>query len=837
MNNQLICEKQVSFGTLSAWKDHELSPENEQTLSSHISNCASCHQRLQGMDTTGHLLQSLKELEPGSRIWDGVRLRVNNPQNKLALVKTTKPLGVERTNDMNRKQWLAALASSVAAIMVITLFAVMLHVYTGKPSNTSRATATATATMAATATAAPTVNPSQTPIISGQSFAAQEIPIASSSESMGTIQSYSPSQVYAFGYDGLNGTPLMYQWNGAKWTNEPAVSNMQAIYVSEINPNDIWELTTLTFNEPRPYDLIHWNGSKWTQMNFGDNGAGSYGPFTAFSDTNILFLFNMKGTGGELQRFNGSGVTPVSIPASVFNLTDMAAISSTNVWISGTSADKNFNPAGALILNWNGTKVTAYSNPLQNDTTANLAGISGDSANDVWAVGNNTAGAVIERWNGAVWGSITPSFNTADVQLNSVKAFSANDIWVGGSQGGQPFAAIYNGAVWTQEPIAVAGTSGAIDSISGTGANDVWFSGSQKTGIGTQQGWLDHWNGSAFTSYLFMGSTQAGGESLQAITAISPTDVWAIDPNGTFLAHNANGVITTIPIQLSITQTNALVGYSDTDLWIFGENNQQKLLIFHWNGSQFSAVQIPAAITPDTFLGVAAIGTDSFYLMYEHSANNVINVITLLKYTGSAWVTESPAFLQDQCSFLPPATDKNGAVYISEQCNTSGGNYTTGTIWYSGDGNTWNKIQGFDAIIKNLPESDPKGGVRYPSLANIMPFGASDIDLVLQGYAHVYVIHWNGTIWSLLPQPESQSSSFVNPVVAAASSAQDIWLYITNYNTPFIAHWDGAKWTDYSPANQYDQFYQLADSQGTPWLTGSSGADNNPVFETLKAGA
>ncbi len=832
MKNQQICEKQVSFETLSTWKDRELSPEQTDALSSHIPNCAVCQQRLQGMATTSHLLQNISELEPGSRVWDGVRRRMNTPQKKLAFIKTSKPHSVERINDMNKKQWLAAFASSVAAIVVIALFAVMLHMYAGNPSqsNTTK-TATATATMLPT----PTINPSQTPIISNQSFSAQEIPITSSSEGIGTILSYAANQVYAFGYDDLNGTPLFYQWNGAKWNSQPAANNMQALYISEINPNDIWELTSGTSNEPRMYELLHWNGAKWIQIYFGDNGGGSFGPFTAFSDTNLLFLFDEKGAGAMLQRYTGSGTIPITIPVSVFNLTNMAAISPTNVWISGRSADKNFNPSGALILNWNGSKVTAYSNPLQNDTTANLNDISGDSAGDVWAVGSNSAGAIIEHWNGAVWSSITPSFNSANIQLNSVKAFSPNDVWVGGTQNGQPFAAVYNGATWTQQSIATANTNGFIDSISGTAANDVWFSGGQITGIDAQQGWIAHWNGSAFTSYLFMGSTKTGGEPLQAIATISSTDVWAIDTNGTFLVHDVNGAVTTIPVQIPNAQINALLGYSDTDLWIFGENfTQQKLFILHWNGSQFSAAQLPAAFTSDTFLGVTSAGTDSFYLMLENNTNNSTE---LLKYTGSNWITESPAFLQDKCSFLPPVTDKSGSVYIAEQCNDSTGDYQSGTIWYSSDGSAWNKIQGFDTIIKSFPENAPKGGLRYPSLTNILPFGSSDIALVFQGYTHTFVIHWNGTAWTLLPQPEEQTNPFVNPIIAAAASSQDMWIYITNYNTPIIAHWDGVKWTGYSPANQYDIFYGIADAQGTPWLAGISGADNNPVLETLQTGA
>ncbi len=718
---------------------------------------------------------------------------------------------------MNKKQMLAIGASGISVLIVLVLAAAMLHMNIGKPDNTAA------------------INPNQTPTVSGKSFTAQEIPITSSSLMMNTIQAYSPNQVYAFGNDNVNGTPLEYQWNGVKWTSQPQINNAQAVYVSELNQNDIWELAVLTTTRFQPYELFHWNGYNWTQKQLNEPDAVDNGPFAALSDTNMLFIFTVTGKGIQLHHYNGSQITTVSIPVPISNLTDMAAISPTNVWISGRSADKNFNPAGALLLNWNGSKVTAYSNPLQNDPTASLAGISGDSAGDVWTVGDNSAGAIIEHWNGDAWSSVMPSFNIANTLLNSVKAFSPNDVWVGGNQNGQPFAAVYNGATWTQQTITSDATTGFINSISGTTANDVWLTGEQVTGPNIQQGIIKHWNGSAFTTNFLSGSAQTGGESLQSIAAISPTDVWTADQNGTFLAHMDNGSITKVPIQMPFSNVTALLGYSDTDIWLFGRTlSLQNYIISRWNGAQFSIVPLPAAFTSDTFLGVTSAGTDSFYLMFENNTNNTTE---LLKYTGSSWVTESPSFLQDKCNFLPPASDKKGSVYIVEQCNDENKNYITGTIWYSSNGSAWNKIQGFDTIVKSIFENAPKSGIINPNIAAILPFSVSDIDLILQGFSHIYVIHRNGAMWTMLPTVLNQTNPIWGPTPVNAVSSQDIWIFTAASEVSTIAHWDGVKWTDYSSTNQSDKIYALADIQGTPWLAGISGADNNPVLETLQTGA
>src|SRR5947209_8101946 len=76
-------------------------------------------------------------------------------------------------------------------------------------------------------------------------------------------------------------------------------------------------------------------------------------------------------------------------------LSGVVAISTKNVWAVG--ADTN----GLLIEHWNGTQWNEVFAP--NPRGAELSGIAVVSASDMWAVGGAASGPLIEHWNGARW--------------------------------------------------------------------------------------------------------------------------------------------------------------------------------------------------------------------------------------------------------------------------------------------------------------------------------------------------------------------------------------------------------------------------------------------------
>src|SRR6185503_19240834 len=107
-----------------------------------------------------------------------------------------------------------------------------------------------------------------------------------------------------------------------------------------------------------------------------------------------------------------------------------------------------------------------------------LAGVDALSDSNAWAVGyhgKNGTDPLIEHWNGKRWRIKTsPAINGSTVELYGVSAASPQAIWaVGRISGSQthPLIERWDGNAWSVEPIAVDGYLTAVSAVSPT---DVW---------------------------------------------------------------------------------------------------------------------------------------------------------------------------------------------------------------------------------------------------------------------------------------------------------------------------------------------------------------------------
>jgi len=72
------CALGLSTETLSAWRDDGLPPDEARRVREHAATCAACQERLAAFDLVARALSRQRELEPGDRIWSGVRARMAN---------------------------------------------------------------------------------------------------------------------------------------------------------------------------------------------------------------------------------------------------------------------------------------------------------------------------------------------------------------------------------------------------------------------------------------------------------------------------------------------------------------------------------------------------------------------------------------------------------------------------------------------------------------------------------------------------------------------------------------------------------------------------------------
>jgi photosystem II stability/assembly factor-like uncharacterized protein len=159
----------------------------------------------------------------------------------------------------------------------------------------------------------------------------------------------------------------------------------------------------------------------------------------------------------------------------------------------------------------------------------------------------------------------------------------------------------WNGQAWTI--VSVPG-QGYLGDMASTGPNDVWVVGSSPTGP-----LVEHFNGSQWSVAAV---PHPAGGNLSSVTALSPTNVWAVGSQGlsaerTLVIHYDGKSWTVVPSpnpRDTADADNVLRGVAASvpnDIWAVGmyqneqtQIHQHRTLIEHWNGTAWSIVSSPS---------------------------------------------------------------------------------------------------------------------------------------------------------------------------------------------------------------------------------------------------
>jgi hypothetical protein len=211
----------------------------------------------------------------------------------------------------------------------------------------------------------------------------------------------------------------------------------------------------------------------------------------------------------------------------------VAATSPANAWAVGTVDYEH-----TLILHWNGSVWRRQPSPNPKGGKADeLEDVAATSPTDAWAVGSHQVSdpaygggpqRIIEHWNGKAWKAVpSPAFGSAFSRLSGVTAFSVSDAWAVGytEPAGCERTLIehWNGTAWTVWPTRVSGGLGAITATSPT---DVWAVGTRCfNGTPSFRTLIMHWNGTAWKAQTNPNPHEA---ELDGVAAASPTNAWAV---------------------------------------------------------------------------------------------------------------------------------------------------------------------------------------------------------------------------------------------------------------------------------------------------------------------
>jgi hypothetical protein len=347
----------------------------------------------------------------------------------------------------------------------------------------------------------------------------------------------------------------------------------------------------------------------------------------------------------------GWTVTTVSgQPGNNVALNGVFARTSTDAWAVGTQ----FGPAGStpppgVTYHWNGTSWSLIATPALGVNSA-LVAISDSGPNDAWAVGYEVFGyraheTLLEHWNGSAWSVDTAdaiSGNTS-VELTAVLDLSATNAYAVGNADSGPMIEHWNGTSWSPvtlpDPNFTPGPGS--QNISASSASDIWVVGTttNPTTFASSPEAL-HFNGTAWT-VVPLAEPGSDTASISAVTAISPTDAWAVGEQSGASAPAGGGTLTE-----------------------------------HWNGTSWSVVASPTPGADDSLSGVA--GRSATDVVAVGSALPSINggplQAVILRWNGTSWSDDTGGTIP---GWLTAAATFPGAAQEFAVGNSSG---STGQI-------------------------------------------------------------------------------------------------------------------------------------------------------------
>jgi hypothetical protein len=318
-----------------------------------------------------------------------------------------------------------------------------------------------------------------------------------------------------------------------------------------------------------------------------------------------------------------------------------------------------------------------------------------------------------------------------------------------------------------------------VDAIS---ADDAWA-------VGTIPGhpWhaiIKHWDGTAWSPVKPNGVGGPGNHALFGISAVSSSDIWAVGrtylPSGnnrTIIEHwdGMQWSVVKAPKAQVSDALYAVDAIGSDDVWAVGsaaDGSGLNPLIEHWDGRSWKRVTSPAA--PNFELdGVSASGPDDVWAVGSDAY--VPTHVLAEHWDGTSWTvsdrsgTSHDAWLQGVVAFSP------------SDVRAVGGS-VDGSLVDNWDGSRWAKRYGVAGVDSGLE------GVDGSASGDIWAVGGS---------TRPVAVHWDGSSWKAfsVATPHSRYAYFNSVSTPSSDDAWAVGLYRAGPRYCLINHWDGKKWS------------------------------------------
>lgn len=282
------------------------------------------------------------------------------------------------------------------------------------------------------------------------------------------VDALSASSVWAVGSSNnrsSNGQPVAVRWDGRKlrtWSF-PWKGDLRG--VEAVSENDIWAVGDAA-DAPL---AVHFDGRSWRRVSLPAVANGSLADVTATAPGDVWAVGDVSGRAsadrplvmrfdGRRWRIVGTG-TAAPRPA---RLTSVAGASAGDVWAVGVTGPHLGGAGfGPVVLRWHGRRWTRVSTPIGNGDYqgGSFGALDVAPSGEVWTVVGDTFGGdccQFLRWSGPGRNILTfyePGFPGTNSSVFDIAAVSKAGVWaVGGdynaASDGIPFVAYGNGKSW-----------------------------------------------------------------------------------------------------------------------------------------------------------------------------------------------------------------------------------------------------------------------------------------------------------------------------------------------------------------------------------------------------
>jgi hypothetical protein len=337
-----------------------------------------------------------------------------------------------------------------------------------------------------------------------------------------------------------------------------------------------------------------------------------------------------------------------------------------------------------------------------------------------------------------------------------------------------PVIEFWDGASWTQQAGPNPEGSASLGAVAALSASDVWAVGSYGVGGVDGKALAEHWDGSSWQQVPIPTPARANETHLSALTAVSPTDIWAV---GAWAGP----------------YTGPVVGYP------------YFALIEHWNGTSWTIVPSPSTGVSRQLSGVVAVSANDVWAVgayqfgYDH-ARLVGSRTLVLHWSGRTWkrvASPNPGPRQYQWSELSAvAAVSRTSVWTVGSYNARvrrghGFSNQPRTLALHWNGKTW----------KHVPSPTPRASGGLAAVAAVGPNNVWAVGGYRNGHGgRVLAEHWSGHSWRIVPARTGLGDvSHQSLASLAVLAGNDIWAVgsYSSYGTDqtLSEHWDGKNWS------------------------------------------